>query len=236
LKPWYYAPLLIPNQDHPITKGLPLVKSAFASSLSFTDNATVNKQILLTSSEHTHLFQVPQMVSLRETNRKPDKTYFNQSYLPVAALLEGEFNSTFVNRIPPVTVETGGRTFRPLSKQTKMIVIASDEVIRNDNDPDMPAGFKPLGYDPYSGIIYGNSNFITNAISYLTDDSGLINLRNKTLSLSLLDKTKIRENKIIFTLSNVILPPVIIFILFLFFYWRRHINNRFCIFVAKDYP
>ena len=105
-----------------------------------------------------------------------------------------------------------------------MIKIASDEVIRNDNDPD--SGFKPLGYDPYTSIIYGNSNFITNAVSYLTDDSGLINLRNKTLSLNLLDKAKIRESKIMLTLVNVVFPPVIIFILFLIFSWRRNLKYK----------
>ena len=225
LKPWNFAPLLIPNQNHPITRGLPLVKSEFASSLSFTDNIqSTYKEILLTSSEYTHLFPVPGIISLQETSRKPEKTYFNQSFLPVAVLLEGEFNSVFVNRIPPVSVNNAGKNFQAVSKQTKMIVIASDEVIRNGNDPEN--GFKPLGYDPYTGVIYGNSNFITNAVSYLTDDSGLINLRNKTLSLSLLDKTKIREGKIMLTLVNVVFPPVIIFILFLIFSWRRNLKYK----------
>ncbi len=237
LKPWYYAPLLIPNQDNPITKGIPLIKSSFTSSLSFTGNKNqvqkdqteknenINKQILLTSSEYSHLIQVPEMISLQETDRKPDKTYFNESYLPVAALLEGKFNSVFINRIPPVSVETGGQAFRSSSAHTKMIVIASEEIIRNDNGSN-GSDFKPMGYDPYSGVVYGNSSFITNAISYLTDDSGLINLRNKTLNLSLLDKTKIRENKQMLLLCNVVFPPVIIFQIFLLFSWRRNVKYK----------
>jgi ABC-2 type transport system permease protein len=222
LKPWYYAPLLIPNQNHPVTKNLPPIKSAFASSLSFTTSENINKQILLTSSEHTHLVRVPEIISLEETDRKPDATYFNESYLPVAALLEGEFSSVFQNRIPPASVETGNRTFRSSGKQTKMILIASEEVIRNDNDPGLSAGFKPLGYDPYSGVIYGNSDFITNAVGYLTDDSGLISLRNKTLSMSLLDKAKVRENRTALILWNVIFPPIIILAFFFLFSWRRN--------------
>ncbi len=221
LQPWYYAPLLIPNQDNPVTRGLPLIKSEFVNSLSFTDSKDqgINKQVLLTSSEHAHLVHVPEVISLQEIGRKPDNTYFNQSYLPVAALLEGKFNSVFVNRIPPVSVETRGKAFIPSSKDTKIIIIASDEVIRNDNDPNQ--GFSPLGYDPYSETIHGNSSFITNAISYLTDDSGLINLRNKTIDLSLLDKTKIRENNVMLVFWNVVFPPMIILLLFLLFSWIR---------------
>lgn len=225
-KPWYYAPLLIPNRDNPITKGLPLIKSEFTSSLSFMENKNqdTKKQILLTSSAHSHLVRVPELISLQETGREPDNNYFNQSYLPVAALLEGKFNSVFINRIPPTSIDTEGRKFLSSGRDTKMIVIASEEIIRNENDPESETGYTPMGYDRYSGATYGNAGFIMNAVSYLTDDSGLINLKNKTLRMDLLDKSKIRENKINLILWNVVFPPVIVLLFFLIFSWKRKIS------------
>jgi ABC-2 type transport system permease protein len=219
LKPWYYAPLLVPNRDNPVTKDLPLIKSEFTSSLSFTDdkNPDIKKQVLLTSSAHSHPIQVPELISLQETEKEPDNHYFNQSYLPVAALLEGKFNSIFANRIPPTSIDMEDRKFLASGQHTKMIIIASEEVIRNEAE----TGYAPMGYDRYSGTTYGNAGFIMNAVSYLTDDTELINLRNKTFRTDLLDKLKIRENKINLMFWNVVFPPGIILLFFFLFYRRR---------------
>ncbi len=223
LKPWNFAPLLIPNQNQPITKGLTLIKSEFASTLSFPGKTDLEmqKQILLMSSPGTHLVPVPEIISLQEIDRKPDPAYYNQSYLPVAALLDGVFNSGFRNRLTPDSVKTNGQPFYSRSKPTQMIVIASEEIIRNENNPNAQQGYWPIGYDPYSQIQFGNRDFILNAVNFLTDDSGLMNIRNKLLTLRLLDRQKTVENKITLIGWNIIFPPVFIIISFLLFSWTR---------------
>ena len=223
-KPWSFAPLLLPNQDNPVTKGLPLVKTEFASTLSMVGTTTDNirKNILLTSSQHAHIAPVPETVTLKEVERQPDEQYFNESYLPIAVLMEGVFNSVFQNRVLPINSQSSNTSFLPESKSTKMIVIASEEVIRNEVvESEKGIQILPLGYDRYSQIKFGNREFILSAVNYLTDDTGLASLRNKSLQLHLLDKHKVSQNRNLLVFMNVILPPFLVILLFLILLFNR---------------
>ncbi len=224
-RPWYYAPLLLPNQDNPVTKGLIPLKTEFASTLSLLreENSGIRKQVLLSSSRHAHLIEVPEKVSLWETERQQDTSYFNRSYLPVSVLLEGVFPSVFKNRIINPD-QSGSVSFRSESKPTRMIVVASEEVIRNElAQTDEGVQVLPAGYDRYSNRQFGNREFIGNAVNYLIDDSGLISLKSKALELQLLDKLKVNQNGTFLLVVNVILSPCL---LILFFFILSGIRKR----------
>ncbi|MDR0866037.1 MAG: gliding motility-associated ABC transporter substrate-binding protein GldG [Candidatus Symbiothrix sp.] len=198
-KPWYYAALLIPNNVLEITKGLSLVKTEFASTISFVgDNPLKNKAILLSSSQYTHTVPVPAMISLEETDRLPDKNYFNEQYLPVAVLLQPPFSSAFKNRV--LTSVPADYTFLSESDPAaQMIVAASEEIINN-----------PLGYDRYSQTQFANREFILNAVNYLTDNTGVSTLKNKSLQLQLLNKAALQEDRTQLIFVNIILPPLML--------------------------
>lgn len=53
----------------------------------------------------------------------------------------------------------------------------------------------PLGYDEYSGQMYGNRDFILNCVNWLCDDEGWMQLRGRNLSLYLLDKTRLKAER-----------------------------------------
>ena len=44
-----------------------------------------------------------------------------------------------------------------------------------------------LGYDKWTNNYYGNKDFLKNCIHYLMNDNSLLNIRNKDVSLRMLD-------------------------------------------------
>jgi ABC-2 type transport system permease protein len=197
LKPWYYSTLLTPNNKSEITKGISLVKTEFASTISFVGGNLNRKEVLLASSQQAHTVPVPAAIRLDETDRQPDKTYFGESNLPVAVVLQGIFPSVFKNR--EAFFAHADYPFLSESKPAKMVVVASGEIIRN-----------PVGYDRYSKIQFANREFLMNAADFLTDHSGISTLKNKSLQPQFLDKQAIQNdrNKILFV--NIILPPLVL--------------------------
>jgi ABC-2 type transport system permease protein len=162
------------------------------------------------------------MISLQELEREPDKTYFNESQLTVAALLEGSFTSVFNHRMIPQGVDENQFTFLPTGKSSKLAIIASEDIIRNEvyGPPENPQ-YLPLGFDRYSNVQYGNREFVRNLVDSFIEDTDLIRLRAKTFQMQLLNKSKFYEDKIFYLLLNVLSP--VLFILFLFLFqlkWR----------------
>jgi gliding-associated putative ABC transporter substrate-binding component GldG len=92
-----------------------------------------------------------------------------------------------------------------------MIVVADGDVIKNQLDKNgVPL---ELGYDKWTNYMYANKEFLLNCINYLLDDNGLINIRNKEVRVSILDKEKVHTN---YTLTQIITvgAPLILLLLF----------------------
>lgn len=220
--PWYYSPLLTPPADHMITRNLNMIKAEFASVVDTVgEDSAVQNTILLTSSRNSRYVNAPLFVSLETATRQINPAFFSLSYLPVAVLLEGEFPSVFTNR--PFPVNTGDDfVFRERSVPTRMIVIGDGDIIRNDVSINRGAPeVIPLGYDRYSRQTFGNKEFIMNTINYLLDEKGLMELRNRQLTLRLLDREKIREERLKWQLVNILLPFILVSLFGLGFTWYR---------------
>ena len=205
--PWPYYPLLFSENNHPISKGLDAIKCDFASSIDTIKN-NINKTILLHSSKQSRISPIPAKVSLGILENPPALTSFNKENLPIAVLLEGEFESVFKNRILPKNQKLN---FVSQSKKTQMIVVSDGDLIRNSvsNNGDI----YPLGYDRFIKYTYlGNKKFIMNSIHFLCDETGLIQLKAKEIKLRLLDKEKIKNNKTFIQLINILLPLIILLI------------------------
>jgi ABC-2 type transport system permease protein len=142
----------------------------------------------------------------------------------VAVLLEGVFPSAFTNR--PLSSLNNGQafSFHEASVPTKMVVISDADIIRNEvsRRPD-GAYVTPLGYDRYSRQTYGNKEFVVNAINYLNDDKGLMNLRTREFKLRLLDKTKVLEQRVKWQVINLTIPSILLLIFVgIWLYIRRN--------------
>src|SRR5690606_27286953 len=132
LFPWYYSPLLIPADNHPLSRNLNRVFTEFVSSVdTISGNSNLTKSVVLSTSPYARRVKSPSSVSLENIKNPPARELFNQSYLPVGVLVEGEFTSVFQNRMIE-NLGTDISDFQAKSKPAKMVVIADAGLIANN--------------------------------------------------------------------------------------------------------
>lgn len=225
--PWVYFPLVMPTVEHPITKDLNAIKLEFASSVDTIIAQGVKKTFLLRSSIYSRVSSTPQVVSLATLYNPADERQFRSRLVPLGVLLEGEFTSAFKNRLAPR--EGSGDKLPALerSRKTQMVVIGDGDVIKNQLNlvnPNIPKGTPlPLGYDQFTGLQYGNKDFLLNTVDYMLDETGLIAVRSRELKMRLLDYNRIRDNRLYWQLLNSVAPVLLVF---LFGYLQLFIRKR----------
>lgn len=203
--PWTYAPLLLTSGASPVTAGLGQVSATFCSPVSVVgEDESIRKDILLATSSHSALTGTPAEVDLGDLQQDAQK--FAYQFVPIAIQLEGEFPSLFAHRMMPDSVR-GNITKRATSCYTKQIVIGCGSVLRNETQQGQTL---PCGFDRYTQMQFANRDFIINAILYLADDEGLINLRKKTVTMRLLNDRKARENRTQLQVLTILLPLLIL--------------------------
>ena len=211
---WPYSPLANTNSNHPIVNNLNLVKFDFANPIDTLKN-NLKKTILLETAPLTKLEGTPREVSLSLVTQEQNPQSFNKGNQNLAVLIEGEFQSVYSNRIPPFNIQKALNKSIP----TKMIVIADGDVIKNDVIRNVP---QELGFDRWTGQTYGNKEFLLNAVNYLLDDNGLINIRSKEIAVAFLNQQKIASEKTKWQLINILLPLVLLLVFgFVFNYFRK---------------
>jgi ABC-2 type transport system permease protein len=221
--PWYFAPLLLTSYQHPITKNISEVRSEFCSTISLVgENTEISASLLLATSDNSHAVGIPTIIDLAETLKPKSQDYFDKSYEPVAVLLEGKFESVFKNRMTPKEINTAQTRFDK-SVSTKQVFIANGEIIRNEtNGIASDSTTLALGYDRYMNQQFGNQEFLQNAILYLTDEEGWIDLRSRSLKLRLLNKKIIQQEASFWKIFNILFPLSILLIFgFVYFNWRK---------------
>jgi ABC-2 type transport system permease protein len=216
--PWLYYPLFMPLSKNPIVKNLDAIRSEFASTIDTLAVKNVKKTILLTSSPYNKKLNAPHILSLQALEQEPDPKAFQSSPKIVAVLLEGKFTSDFRNRPLPDGLSEPA-TILPQSKPTKMIVISDGDVFKNQIASD--GSPFPLGYDHYTRQSFGNKNLLLNIADYMTDDSGLIALRTKEIQIRLLNRPRIRSEKLYWQLFNNIVPLALLLIFAIFQHYIR---------------
>lgn len=209
LVPWYYFPLLWTSLDNPITRGVNLVRTQYPGVIDTVGaNPRLKKTFLLYSSDKSKITAAPLFISLAEIGERITEQHFNKAHLPVAVLLEGEFVSPFRNRIVSQYLKDSNRTFKAKSENTKMIVVSDGDVIRNEVSRSFDPKPHPLGFDRNTGQIFGNLDFVVNIIDYLTDSDELMNIKNRTVKMRLLDRLKVVENRSLIIVVNTVFPAI----------------------------
>ena len=224
---WFYFPLLQAASNHPMVRNMNSIKADFVSSMDATTSANGIEQIpLLKTSDYTKVSGAPVFITLAMLRQTPDQRMFASKGRNVAYLLKGTFPSLYANRIPQEIVDDQATDFMEESEPTAMIVVADGDIIRNQIDikRKMPL---PLGFDQYTQNTYANKEFIENAISYLVDGEGLIDIRSRELKIRLLDMTKIGKERVKWQLVNTLVPiALIIAIGFVMAVMRKRKYNR----------
>ena len=218
LLPWLYYPIFIPSSKHPLVKNLDGIRSEFASTIDTLAIKNVKKTVLLTSSPYSKKISAPHIISLQAVEKEPDAKEFQNPPNIAAVLLEGKFKSVFLNRpVPEGVTEKIPATAQ--SVPTKMIVIGDGDVLKNQVSADGTP--YPLGYDRYTRQTFGNKNLLLNIADYMTDDSGLVSLRTKEVKIRLLDRPRIRTEKLYWQILNNGLPLGLLVIFAIFQHYLR---------------
>lgn len=220
--PLLYAPLLLASDQHPISKNISEVRAEITSSIDVVGDLPQQKAtLLLATSGSSHVIPTPVNVDLSEVHKPDDKTYFNTGYVPVAVLMEGKFRSNFENRMLPQVANLP--RFTTSSVPTSQLFIADGDVIKNETSGvASDSTTLELGLDRYSGVVYGNRDFLTNAVLYMTDEVGWMQLKSKTLRLRLLNKDIAQNNGALLAVLNIAVP----LLLLLMAAWMYHLMRR----------
>ena len=210
---WFYFPLVQAASNHPMVRNMNSIKLDFVSSIdATTSEGNIVKTPLLKTSDYTKISGAPVFITLAMLKQTPDKRMFPSKGQNVAYLLKGTFPSLYANRITAEIEESKEMKFLSESKPTAMIVVADGDIIRNQIDIRTRKPL-PLGYDQYTQNTYGNKEFIENAISYLVDGEGLIDIRSREFKVRLLDPDKIVNQRLRWQLVNILVPTGLVVIL-----------------------
>lgn len=203
--PWTYAPLLLTSQGSPITRNMGQVMSTFVSPIEAVGGEDgIEKRVLLATSTASCLTATPGKVDLNDMN--PNIELFKYQYIPIAVSLEGVFPSAYAHRMMPDGIASDEK-IRKQSTPTRQIVIASGSIVINETQKGQ---ILPMGYDRYSGMQFSNRDMIVNCLLWLTDSEGLINLREKDITLRLLNDKRAHDERLTVQLISTISPIAIL--------------------------
>ncbi|MGV3706201.1 MAG: gliding motility-associated ABC transporter substrate-binding protein GldG [Arcticibacter sp.] len=205
--PWMYYPLFVPVSHHPVVKNIEAVRSEFSGTIDTLPLRGVKKEVLLSSSPFSRVLQVPVLISLQQVEQEPDPQQFRGQAQITGVALEGEFPKVFENRPVPEGVTGNLPAGRP--RAAKMIVLSDGDILKNQVSAQDSSPF-PLGFDRFSGQQFGNKTLLMNMVDYLTDDSSIIALRSREVKNYLLDRARIKSEKLQWQILNVGLPLILL--------------------------
>jgi ABC-2 type transport system permease protein len=227
LAPWYFSPLLQPSQNHPIGKNVNRILSEFVSSIALVgENTEIKSSIILTSSPYARINKCPMILSLGMIDTPPARDLFTRQFIPAGILVEGKFTSVFKNRLIGELGLPAESKLVSESKSTKMIFFSDGHLIANKvnrNSANHP--ILSLGFDQVSNITFGNKDFFINAVDWLCDDSGIMELRSRTMKMRLLDKVRLREELVTWQMINILVPVLLVLIGGIGSWFWRHRRN-----------
>ena len=200
---WHYYPLIFSDNAHPITKNIEPVLLKFPSSIDTLRN-DLKKTVLLSSSPMAKIIGTPSNIALNEIAAEPDKNSFKDANTIFGVLLEGDFSSAYGSRIMPFEYDQ----YKSKGADNKMIVISDGDVALNEILRGEPL---PIDKDKWTSQRYGNADLLLNSVHFLLDDSGLMNLRSKSVQLQFLDKEKAYEERSYWQLINLLVPLILLF-------------------------
>ncbi|SMC49900.1 gliding motility-associated ABC transporter substrate-binding protein GldG [Pedobacter africanus] len=221
MAPWVYYPLLMPDTAVALVKNIDGIRSEFVSTVDTIGVKGIRKKVILRCSPFNKVFNAPKMLSLQMVAEQPDPRDYASVPQATGVLLEGVFPSVFLNRELPAGIDEA-YPLPAVAKPSKMVVIADGDVFKNQVSSRDGSAF-PLGFDRYTQRNYGNKALLLNIADYLSNDDNLIELRNKEVKIRLLDKARLRNEKLQWQLVNI-LVPLLLLISFAIFqhYYRKH--------------
>lgn len=212
--PWTFSPLLQLSPLHPVTKTLNDIKVDYAAGIEIVgDTIDMAKEILMVTSNASHVNWAPSEIDVMQAIKVEPEQYFVNSFIPVGVAMEGIFTSVFTHRAVPDGIKQSRPTVER-SSRTRMVVVADGDMARNEiqRQQDGSMVFLPVGYDRVTQQQHGNRDFIINAMLYLTDSDGVMQLRRKQVGMRLLNRVSAEQNRSLCAVVNIALPIIILLV------------------------
>jgi ABC-2 type transport system permease protein len=219
---WNYYPIL--SATGSLNKSMGYISGRFVNSIDTIAAKGIVKTPLLISSPNSRIISTPALISLNENKDAPEDGKFKKNAIPVAMLLEGKFNSSFLNRIAKSQLDTMaayGQAFKGSSADNKIIIVADGDMVLNDVMPEtgpIPMGWNKYTYREYQqqteyGKLFlpvANREFLLNCVELLVNNAAISETRNKDIVLRLLDSKKIAAQKSTWQFINIGLPVLLV--------------------------
>jgi len=225
--PFNYYPLLQAQNQHPVSKNLEPVLTRFTNTLDTVAAKGIKKFVLLSSSENAKTLSTPAIISLDELKTIENPKLYNKTNLPVAVLLEGKFNSLYANRasneMKEYFTQAYGR-FITQSEPNSMLVVADGDVVLNEFSRQEPFA---MGYSRVLERSFSNRIFLLNALQYMIGNPALVMLRNKEISLQLLNTETVEAERLYWQMLNISMPILLIVLAGLAYrFWRNRSYSK----------
>jgi gliding-associated putative ABC transporter substrate-binding component GldG len=222
--PFPYYPLLSSPSNHPVAKNLDDVLSVFPGSVDTVKAPGIKKTVLLATDTNSRTLSTPALVSLQSVKTEDDVRTFNKSYIPIAVLLEGKFTSLYANRLTgalrdSLAIHSNKPFIATAVKEGKQIVVSDGDIVTNVVTSQGPLA---MGEQQFENYQFANRDFLLNSVDYLVGSAGVLETRAKDVTLRLLDKQKLSEEKTFWQLVNIVLPVFII----LLFGWLYQLKRK----------
>lgn len=217
--PWPFYPMAVRYAEHPATRNLDASMFRFVSSMDTISSSGVKKVPLVFTSPYTRILSAPVKVSIADLRKQIDPAQYRNGEIPLVWLLEGKFQSAFKNRIPPQGAD-------PSSKMdggafSRIVVISDGDFITSGVDQRSGEPF-PAGYDSFTRQTFANQELVMNLLDFLADENGIINARNKKVTVRLLDKEKINAEGNLIRWINLGIPVLIMVFAGISLNWLRY--------------
>ena len=216
---WPFFPMVNHYATHSATRNLDASIFKFVSSIDTVKSVGIKKTPLIFTSQYSRVLTAPVKVSAASLKNELKPENFQDGAKPLAYLLEGSFTSMFKNRFKPEGVDES--KFKETGRATKVVVISDGDFVRNEINSQTGSP-RPLGYDPVFNVTFANQEFMLNLVSYLTNESGIINVRSKEVKIRPLAKARMVNEKTYWQTINLVLPILLMIALGISLaYWRR---------------
>lgn len=216
--PYRYFPIINNFGKSLITNNLDLIFCRYVASIDTVQAAGVNKIPLLMTTPYTKVLNAPALVTYNEAHTETKQEEYNGGVKTIAYLLEGKFESLYKNRLLPSDPQY--KSFKAESVPTKMLVCSDGDLIVNDLSPKTGNPL-PLGFDKTTQHVFGNKDFVMNAIDYMIDENGVIQARGKEVKLRPLDKLRTRDERTKWQTINIALPLGVVILFGIILYMLR---------------
>lgn len=223
--PFTYFPVFTPTGVHPIVKNMDVVMGRFTNSIDTMTGGGIRKTVLLASSDRSRKVAAPIGINLADVRVQPNPRQFMQKEIPAAVLLEGNFTSLYNHRLnggqQQAIQQLSGVPYRSTTAEPgKLIVVAGADFVTNAFS--QKNGPLQMGVNEFNqGYVFANKEFFTNCMEYLTNTSGIMETRNREVTLRLLDGEKVKQQRTKWQLLAFVVPVGLVLLFAMVFNFIR---------------